>query len=66
MAQGREFAESERLSHLMALLANCHRGRNSRQAHPHDFFRRPGVQRERKKLTVDSLYGLREMFTKRF
>jgi hypothetical protein len=53
-------------SALMALIANCNRGRNTRAFRRDDFYK-PQLHRRKKRgnMSVDKLHALKPMFTKR-
>lgn len=65
-AQGREYAEWERLAFLVAHVMNCHVDtKKQRPFKPFDIWHRPGAKRPGKSaLTVDALHGMRPMFTR--
>jgi hypothetical protein len=51
---------------LMALTANCHRGKNQRPYKRDDFYRPQLNQRKKRgNMSIDKLYALRPMFTKK-
>jgi hypothetical protein len=65
-AQGKAYHDWEIASHLLSLIANCHRDPKKRPILPTDIFRRPGskIAAAGKKLTVDTLHALKPAFTK--
>lgn len=66
--QGKEYAEWERLSALLCLVANANRDpkKRPRPFTPHDFFRRPGAKQMQRgaALTGESLRALKGLFVK--
>jgi hypothetical protein len=67
--RGKEFAEWERLSALLCLLANVNRDPKKRRRpfSPHDFFRRPGTKAPRRgtALTGESFRAMKGLFVKK-
>ena len=66
--QGHEYAEWERLSALLCLMANVNRDPKTKRTpyKPTDFFRRPGTGRERRgtALTAAEFRSMKRMFVK--
>ena len=67
--RGREYAEWERLSSLLCLIANVNRDPKKRRQPftPHDFFRRPGAKTQPRgtPLTGDMFRAMKGLFVKK-
>jgi hypothetical protein len=65
--RGHEYAEWERLSSLLCLIANVNRDPKKPAVTPQHFFRRPGTRRPTRgtPLTGDALRAMKSIFVKR-